>query len=74
LEPSKRPRNVLMRNINNNVVVKLKNGIKFKGRMVQCDDYMNIIMDGATEFLEDKQLASYGTIFIRGNNVIYISL
>ena len=63
-----------MKNINTNVTVKLKNGIKFKGRMVQCDDYMNIIMESATECFEDKQLASYGTIFIRGNNVIYISL
>ena len=63
-----------MRNINSNVTVKLKNGIKFKGRMVQCDDYMNIIMEGAKEIFKDKQLASYGTIFIRGNNVIYITI
>ncbi|MCK4243365.1 RNA chaperone Hfq [Candidatus Bathyarchaeota archaeon] len=63
-----------MRNINSNVTVKLKNGVKFKGRMVQCDDYMNIIMEGAKEIFEDKQLASYGTIFIRGNNVIYITI
>lgn len=74
MEPSKRPRNVMVRNINNNVTVKLKTGNRFKGRMVQCDDFMNIIMEGATEFFEDKQVASYGTIFIRGNNVIYICI
>jgi len=31
-------------------------------------------MEGTTEFFEDKQVASYGTIFIRGNNVIYICI
>lgn len=74
LEPSKRPLNVLMRNINNYVQIRLKNDIEYRGRMVQCDNYMNIILDGAAEYHGDEPVANYGNIFIRGNNILYIAV
>lgn len=74
MEPSRKPLNTLMKNINKNIIVKLKNGVEYKGRMVRCDTYMNIILDGASEFWESNCIANYGDVFIRGNNILYISI
>ena len=74
MEPSHRPLNALMKNLNANIIVKLKNGVEYRGRMVKCDTYMNIILDGASEFYESNCIANYGNVFIRGNNILYIQL
>ncbi len=74
MEPARRPLNELMKNLNKNVVVKLKNGVEYKGRMVKCDSYMNIILGGASEFYESNCIANYGDVFIRGNNILYIQM
>ena len=74
LEPSKRPLNLLIRNLNNSVTIKLKNGVEYKGRMVQCDGYMNIILERANELHNNKLAATYGNVFIRGNNILYICI
>ncbi|MFH0897362.1 MAG: LSM domain-containing protein [Candidatus Bathyarchaeota archaeon] len=63
-----------MKNLNANVIVKLKNGVEYRGRMVKCDSYMNIILDGASEFYESNCSANYGNVFIRGNNILYIQV
>ena len=74
MESSKRPLNTLMKRINSNVVVKLKNGVEYRGHMVKCDSYMNIILEGASEFYESNCIANYGDVFIRGNNILYIQV
>jgi small nuclear ribonucleoprotein (snRNP)-like protein len=74
LESSKRPINTLLRSLNQNVIVKLKNNLEYKGRMVRCDNYMNITLEGATEFNNSNLIANYGNVFIRGNNILYICL
>ena len=68
----KKPLNILFKNMNKSVVVKLKNNAEYRGRMTKCDNYMNIIMDGAIETHNSNPIANYGNIFIRGNNVLYI--
>lgn len=72
MEPSKKPLNQLMKHLNEEVVVKLKNDVEYRGRLVQCDNFMNIILDGAVEYHSGTLIANYGNIFIRGNNVLYI--
>lgn len=72
METPKRPLNVLLHSLNVNVVVKLKNNIEYRGKMVRCDNYMNVILEEATEALDSNVIANYGNIFIRGNNVLYI--
>jgi small nuclear ribonucleoprotein len=74
LESSKRPLNVLLKALNTNVVVKLKSNVEYRGKMVRCDNYMNIILEGATESYESNLIANYGNVFIRGNNVLYIDV
>lgn len=72
MEPSKKPLNLLVKRLNNDISVKLKSDIEYKGRMIQCDNYMNVILDNAVEYHNGELKANYGNVFIRGNNILYI--
>lgn len=74
MEPSKKPLNVLVKQLNANIAVFLKNGCEYKGKMVKCDGHMNILLDGAVECKDDQPIANYGNVLLRGNNVLYIVL
>ena len=63
-----------MKGLNNTVIVKLKNNLEYKGRMTKCDNYMNILLEGASELYDSNLIANYGSVFIRGNNVLYICI
>ncbi|MFB0500898.1 MAG: LSM domain-containing protein [Candidatus Bathyarchaeia archaeon] len=74
MEPSKKPLNVLTKQLNAHLSVTLKNGVEYRGRMVRCDGYMNILMEGASEHVNDQLIAKYGSILVRGNNILYITI
>jgi small nuclear ribonucleoprotein len=74
LEPSKKPLNVLTKQLNNQLSVMLKNGVEYRGRMVRCDGYMNLLLEGASEHVKDQLIANYGSILVRGNNILYIMI
>ncbi len=57
------------------VVVKLKNGMSYRGMLLRVDNYMNIYLQNAEEFDENgKMIASYGDVIIRGNNILYVEI
>jgi small nuclear ribonucleoprotein (snRNP)-like protein len=72
MEPSKKPLNVLIKQLQGNIEVVLKNGYEYKGKMIKVDGHMNIMLEGATECKEDQLFANYGNVLLRGNNVLYI--
>ncbi|MEM1566832.1 MAG: LSM domain-containing protein [Candidatus Bathyarchaeia archaeon] len=74
MEPSKKPLNVLVKQLNAYIAVVLKNGCEYRGKMVKCDGHMNILLEGATECHGDQPVANYGNILLRGNNILYIIL
>ena len=74
MEPSKKPLNVLIKQLNAYIAVLLKNGCEYKGKMVKCDGHMNILMEGATECRNDQLITNYGNVLLRGNNILYIML
>ena len=71
---AKRPLTTLQKNTKKNVIVRLKNNVQYKGRMDNVDSYMNLIMTDAEELKEDKVIANYGRVIVRGNNVLFIKL
>jgi len=71
---AKRPLTTLQKNTKKNVIVRLKNDIEYKGRMVNVDSYMNLIMTDAEELKDGKAVEKYGRIILRGNNVLFIKL
>ena len=74
LAPSKKPLNVLVKQLNNHVNITLKNGVTYKGTMKKCDGHMNIILESATECRGEQLIANYGSVLVRGNNILYISI
>ncbi len=72
LEPSKKPLNLLVKRVNNEVLVRLKNDREYKGKMIDCDIHMNIILEGAIEFRDNNQVANFGNLILRGNNILYV--
>lgn len=74
MEPSKKPLNVLVKQLNASIAVVLKNGCEYKGKMIKCDGHMNILLEGATEAKDDQLITNYGNVLLRGNNVLYIML
>lgn len=74
MEPSKKPLNVLVKQLGADIAVVLKNGCEYKGKMIKCDGHMNILLEGAKECKDDQLLTNYGNVLLRGNNVLYIEL
>ena len=70
----KRPLTMLQKSTKKNVIVRLKNEIEYKGKMDNVDSYMNLIMTNAEEVKDNKVVANYGKVILRGNNVLFIKL
>jgi len=71
---AKRPLTMLQKSTKKNVIVRLKNEIEYKGKMDNVDSYMNLIMTNAEELKDNKVVANYGKVILRGNNVLFIKL
>ena len=74
MEPRKKPLNFLIKSVGSNVTVALKGRGEYWGRMTRADGYMNLMLKGAKEYGRDGLVASYGDVFIRGNNILYICI
>ena len=71
---AKRPLTTLQKNTKKSVVVRLKNDIEYRGKMVNVDSYMNLIMTDAEELKDGKTTEKFGRVILRGNNVLFIKL
>ena len=56
------------------VSVRLKNELQYRGKMSNCDSFMNVILTDAEELEKGAKKANYGKVVIRGNNVLYIQI
>jgi len=70
----KKPLNMLQKTVNKDVSVRLKNDQEYKGKMINIDQYMNVILVDAEEHSNGALSANYGKIVIRGNNVLFIKI
>ena len=55
------------------VTVSVKGGRKFQGKLCCYDVYMNLVLDGAVELEVNKVAKRYGTMFIRGDGVVFVA-
>jgi len=74
LESGKKPLSAMMKHVSREVRVTLKNDWVYEGTMVDCDSYMNVVMEKAVEYAKDEKKAQYSGVLIRGNNIMYIQL
>lgn len=71
---AKRPLTMLQKSTKKKVIVRLKNEVEYKGKMDNVDSYMNLIMTDAEELHDEKVIANYGRVIVRGNNVLFIKI
>lgn len=66
------PLKTLQRAVNNKILVRLKDGHEYTGRLIETDAYMNLVLSEAEELEDGVAVARFGEVFIRGNNILYI--
>ena len=66
------PLKLLNQSKNNRVLIRLKDGKEYKGYLIETDSYMNLVLSKAEEIRDDKPIAKFGEMFIRGNNILFI--
>ena len=54
------------------IIVKLKWGMEYKGRLLSVDSYMNLQLGEAEEYVDGTLAGTLGEILIRCNNVLYL--
>jgi U6 snRNA-associated Sm-like protein LSm6 len=69
-----KPLNILIKSNGANVEVVLKGRGSYRGKLIRADGYMNMMLKGAKEYDNDGLVASYGDVFIRGNNVMWVTI
>jgi len=69
---TKRPFEVLSRNIGKSVSVRLKGAQVFKGTFLGYDPHWNISLAEAEQCRNHKRV-TLGKLILRGNNVLYVS-
>ena len=68
-----RPLDALNQARGKRVLVQLKTGKQFVGKLVSFDIHINTVLDEAEEREGNDTTRSLGTIFIRGDTIIFIS-
>ncbi|MCD6458020.1 MAG: Sm ribonucleo [Thermofilum sp. ex4484_82] len=69
------PLKLLEKAQNSIILVKLKDGTEYIGKLERSDISMNMILTDTKQINEKKEpIANYGKILIRGSNILYISL
>lgn len=58
---------------NKNVMVDLKNGHRFVGKLKAFDIHINVVLDNAEEYEQGELKRKIGTVFIRGDTITIIS-
>jgi small nuclear ribonucleoprotein len=67
------PLDVLEKSINQKLSLLLKDGRSIEGKLTGYDEYMNMVLDEVEE-INSETKRRLGTIILRGNNVVSISL
>lgn len=73
MEMTKNPLAIVYRHVGEEITVILKTGEKYSGLLSKVDNYMNLLIEDAVEEMGNKS-TRYGTVLIRGNNILLIKL
>ncbi|MBT3297773.1 small nuclear ribonucleoprotein [archaeon] len=73
MEGASRPLDALNATRGKNVIVDLKNGTRYTGKLKAFDIHINVVLDEAVESKNSEVTRSLGTVFIRGDTITIIS-
>ena len=69
-----RPLDALNRARHKRVIVDLKNGKQYVGKLQAFDIHINVVLDESEERENGETKKKMGTVFIRGDTIIMISV
>ena len=58
--------------VGKSVILKLKWGQEYRGRLVSTDSYMNFQMSETEEWINEELAGELGDVMIRCNNILYV--
>ena len=64
---------MLNRALGSSVLVGLKGGREFRGKLSGFDIHVNLVLEEAEEIQGGEAVRRYGVMVIRGDSVVYIS-
>ena len=67
-----RPFDSLNASVGSVVIIRLKDGQELRGTLKAFDVHMNLVLEQAEE-VTDSNTKRFGTIVVRGDNIIFIS-
>ncbi|WP_457750805.1 LSm family protein [Thermococcus sp.] len=70
---AERPLDVIHRSLDKDVLVLLKRGAEFRGKLIGYDIHLNVVLADAALIQDGEEVKRYGKIVIRGDNVLAIS-
>ncbi len=70
---AERPLDVIHKSLDKDVLVLLKRGAEFRGKLIGYDIHLNVVLADAELVQEGETIKKYGKIVIRGDNVLAIS-
>lgn len=73
MESAARPLDALNAARNKRVLVELKNGKQFVGKLKAFDIHVNVVLEEAEERENNEVRRKLGSVFIRGDAIIVIS-
>lgn len=56
------------------IIVRLKNGLSYEGRLLQHDTYMNLVIEDCVETDREGRTTRLGKAFLRGSNILFMKL
>jgi len=68
-----RPLDALNKARNKRVIVELKNGKQYVGKLNAFDIHINVVLEDAEERVNGESTRKLGVIFLRGDTIIIIS-
>ncbi|MFA4886776.1 MAG: LSm family protein [Candidatus Nanoarchaeia archaeon] len=69
-----RPLDTLNEGRGKNVILDLKNGKQLIGKLKSFDIHVNTVLDNCEEKTNGEVTRRLGTVFIRGDTIVFISL
>ena len=73
MEETSRPLDALNTARNKNVIVDLKNGSRYVGKLKAFDIHINVVLEEAEEHKDGELKRKLGTVFIRGDTITIIT-
>lgn len=73
MEEGSRPLDTLNAARNKNVLVELKNGLRYIGKLKAFDIHINVVLENAEEHFNGEVKRKLGTVFIRGDTITILS-